>query len=135
MTQLEVYSLYLNGALLCFIIEPAVNRAEKIWKNRPIEKIDGIFVKETGAKIGMSMCWPLMLPLGLYLWFYYSLNILIWTSLSEKKHKARIKSDKKSREESRKRDDKVISELLNEIKNTDEVISELLNEIKKPPPK
>mgnify|MGYP001056493902 CR=1 FL=1 len=84
MIQFAGNTFYLIGALLCYIILPAVTRANNIWNGRPFEKNEGLFLKDTAAMIGASTVWPIMLPYVVILWLYYAFNILVWTSLEHK---------------------------------------------------
>ena len=112
MTQFETITIYLCGALLCFIMGPAVTRAEKIWKDKPIEKNEGLFLKDTTIYIGMSMMWPIMLPCGVILWLYYAINILVWTSLQHKEYIKRQESDKKLFEKLKEDSERLVTDLL-----------------------
>ena len=51
MIQFAGNTFYLIGALLCYIILPAVTRANNIWNGRPFEKNEGLFLKDTAAMI------------------------------------------------------------------------------------
>lgn len=112
MTEFERVTFYLCGALLCYVMIPAITRAENIWKGKPFEKDEGFLSKDFSIKIGASMIWPIMLPIAFILWLYLAINILIWTSLEHKEHIKRQEANKKLFETIEEDSKRMVNELL-----------------------